>query len=67
MLIINILRSYLMAEGIIIGFSNMLSVAQTVGIIGTMVLTLFFSKKQIQSLSIDTQRVSMTWVKSISK
>ena len=55
MLIINILRSYLMAEGIIIGFSDMLSIAQTVGIVGTMVLTLFFSKKQIQSLSIDTQ------------
>ena len=53
--IINILRSYLMAEGIIIGFSDMLSIAQTVGIVGTMVLTLFFSKKQIQSLSIDTQ------------
>jgi hypothetical protein len=47
MRIINILRSYLMVEGIIIGFSNMLSVAQTVGIVGTMVLTLFFSKKQI--------------------
>jgi hypothetical protein len=47
MLIINILRSYLMAEGIIIGFSDMLSIAQTVGIVGTMVLTLFFSKKQI--------------------
>ena len=44
-----------MAEGIIIGFSGMLSIAQTVGIVGTMVLTLFFSKKQIQSLSIDTQ------------
>ena len=45
MLIINILRSYLMAEGIIIGFSNMLSVAQTVGIVGTMVLTIFFLKE----------------------
>ena len=33
----------------------MLSLAQTVGIVGTMVLTLYFSKKQIQSLSIDTQ------------
>jgi hypothetical protein len=38
-----------------LGFSDMLSVAQTVGIVGTMVLTLYFSKKQIQSLSIDTQ------------
>lgn len=38
-----------------LGFSDMLSLAQTVGIVGTMVLTLYFSKKQIQSLSIDTQ------------
>ena len=44
-----------MVEGIVIGFSDMLSIAQTIGIVGTMVLTLFFSKKQIQSLSIDTQ------------
>ena len=55
MLIIDILQSCLMVEGIVIGFSDMLSIAQTVGIVGTMVLTLFFSKKQIQSLSIDTQ------------
>lgn len=34
-----------------IGFSEMLSIAQTVGIVGTMVLTLYFSKRQIQSLS----------------
>jgi hypothetical protein len=38
-----------------LGFSDMLSIAQTVGTVGTMVLTLYFSKKQIQSLSIDTQ------------
>jgi hypothetical protein len=38
-----------------IGFSEMLSLAQTIGIVGTMVLTLYFSKKQIQSLSIDQQ------------
>ena len=37
------------------GFSDILSLAQTVGIVGTMVLTLYFSKKQVQSLSIDTQ------------
>jgi hypothetical protein len=43
-----------MVEGIIIGFSDMLSIAQTIGIVGTMVLTLIFSKT-IQSLSIDTQ------------
>jgi hypothetical protein len=34
-----------------IAFSDMLSMAQTVGIVGTMVLTLYFSKRQIQSLS----------------
>ena len=33
----------------------MLSFAQTVGIVGTMVLTLIFSRKQIQSLSIHDQ------------
>ena len=38
-----------------IGFSGMLSLAQTIGIVGTMVLTLYFSKRQIQSLSIDQQ------------
>ena len=44
-----------MVSEIGIGFSEMLSLAQTIGIVGTMVLTLYFSKKQIQSLSIDTQ------------
>lgn len=43
-----------MVEGIV-GFSDMLSIAQTVGIVGTMVLTLFFSKKQLQSMSIHDQ------------
>ena len=51
-----------MVEGIMIGFSDMLSIAQTVGIVGTMVLTLFFSKKQIQSLSIDTQTTGLSKV-----
>src|SRR5215831_3672133 len=36
-------------------FSSMPSLAQTVGIVGTIVLTLYFSKKQVQNLSIDTQ------------
>jgi hypothetical protein len=40
-----------MVESIVIGFSDMLSIAQTVGIVGTMVLTLIFSKRHIQSLS----------------
>jgi hypothetical protein len=43
-----------MVEGIMIGFSDMLSLAQTFGIVGTMVLTLYFSR-QIQSLSIDQE------------
>ena len=34
-----------------LGFSDMLSLAQTIGIAGTMVLTLYFSNKHIQSLS----------------
>jgi hypothetical protein len=38
-----------------IGFSEVLSLAQTVGIVGTMVLTLYFSKRQIESLSIHEQ------------
>lgn len=38
-----------------IGFLNMLSLAQTIGIVGTLVLTLYFSKKQIQNLSTDTK------------
>lgn len=38
-----------------IGFPDMLSLAQTIGIVGTMILTLCFSKKQIQSLAIDQQ------------
>ncbi len=33
----------------------MLSLAQTFGIVGTLILTLYFSKRQIQSLSIDQQ------------
>jgi hypothetical protein len=38
-----------------IGFPDMLSMAQTIGIVGTMILTLYFSKRQIQNLSIDQQ------------
>ena len=43
-----------MVEGII-GFSDMLSIAQTIGLVGTMLLTLIFSRKQLQSLSIHDQ------------
>ena len=38
-----------------IGFPDMLSLTQTIGIVGTMVLILYFSKRQIQSLTIDQQ------------
>jgi len=34
-----------MVEDIVIGFSDMLSIAQTIGIVGTIVLTLVFLKK----------------------
>jgi hypothetical protein len=37
------------------GFGDVLSLAQTFGTVGTMTLTLYFSKRQIQSLSIDQQ------------
>ena len=40
---------------VLIGFSDTLSLAQSIGIVGTMVLTLYFSKRQIQALSIDQQ------------
>ena len=38
-----------------IGFSDALTLVQTIGIVGIMVLTLYFSKRQIQSLSRDTE------------
>src|SRR5256886_16658410 len=40
---------------VLIGFSDTLSLAQSIGIVGTMVLTLYFSKRQIQALSSDTE------------
>jgi hypothetical protein len=58
MLIINNYSICLMVEGIV-GFSDILSIAQTIGLVGTMVFTLIFSKN-ISSLSIDQQtRFSM--------
>jgi hypothetical protein len=48
-----------MVEGIIIGFSDMLTIAQTIGLAGTMVLMLIFSKKHIQSLSIHERNRSI--------
>jgi hypothetical protein len=38
-----------------IGFSDLLSIAQTIGIIGTLALTFFFYKRHIRHLVIDTE------------
>jgi hypothetical protein len=40
---------------VLIGFSDTLSLTQSIEIVGTMVLTLYFSKKQIQDLSSDQE------------
>src|SRR5207249_3343894 len=40
---------------VLIGLSDTLSLAQSIGIVGTMVLTLYFSKRQIQALSSDQE------------
>ena len=40
---------------VLIGFSDTLSLTQSIGIVGTLILTLYFSKKQIQALSSDTE------------
>jgi hypothetical protein len=40
---------------VLIGFSDTLSLAQSIGIVGTLILTLYFSKRQIQALSTDTE------------
>src|SRR5207249_1495261 len=40
---------------VLIGFSGILSLTQSVGIVVTMVLTLYFSKRQIQALSSDQE------------
>ena len=37
------------------GFADWLTIAQTVGIVGTMLLTLYFSKKQIRGISVDVE------------
>ena len=38
-----------------LGFSDVLSMAQTIGIVGTKIMTLYFSRRQIQSLSLDVE------------
>ena len=40
---------------VLIGFSDTLSLTQSIGIVGTMILTLFFSKRQIRALSSDQE------------
>jgi hypothetical protein len=36
-------------------FADVLTIAQTVGIIGTMLISLYFSRKQVQSISVDVE------------
>jgi hypothetical protein len=48
MLIINSPCFCIKVEGI--GFSGMLSLAQTIEIVGTMILTSYFSKRQMKNL-----------------
>ena len=38
-----------------LGFADWLTLAQTVGIIGTMLMTLYFSKRQIQGITVDVE------------
>ena len=38
-----------------VGISDMLSIAQTVGIIGTLLIALFLSKREVRDLSIDIE------------
>jgi len=45
----------LLLDTVELGFGEVFSLAQTFEIVGTMVLTLIFSKRQIQSLTIDQQ------------
>jgi hypothetical protein len=45
----------LLLDMVQIGYGDVLSLAQTIGIVGTLILTLYFPKRQIQSLSIDQQ------------
>src|SRR5437667_4074018 len=38
-----------------VGISDMLSIAQTVGIVGTLLIVLFLSKRDVRDLSIDIE------------
>ena len=48
-----------------LGFSDVLSLAQTVTIISTLLITLYFSRKQIRRMSLDveTKSTQMIWMK----
>ena len=37
------------------GLADWLTLAQTVGIIGTMLMTLYFSRRQIQGITVDVE------------
>jgi hypothetical protein len=53
----------LLLDMVELGFGDALSLAQTVGIIGTVVLTLYFSKRQL----ISKVKFSMTWMKKFAR
>ena len=38
-----------------IGISDVLSIAQTIGIIGTLLIALYFSRREIRELSVDIE------------
>ena len=38
-----------------IGYLDILQIAQTIGIVGTLLITLYFSNRQIRGLSIDIE------------
>ena len=38
-----------------IGYSDILQIAQTIGIVGTLLITLIYSNKQIKGLSVDIE------------
>src|SRR5881275_2758396 len=39
-----------------VGISDMLSIAQTVGIVGTLLIALFLSRREVRDLSIDIEK-----------
>jgi hypothetical protein len=41
-----------------LGFSDLLSLAQTVAIMATLAITLYFSRRQMKSMAVDSERES---------